>query len=525
MPTLVCVPIAVHDPGQALADANHARLAGADLVEFRLDSFFDGDEATLNPCVTLVEGSPLPCIATCRPTWEGGEYDGEEAPRIALFERLGTARHAPRYLDVELAAYTRSMNLRQKVDLSIDHHKQQREMTTGLILSLHDFEGRPATLARSLLALREQKNAAIHKVAFRARSLRDNLELFDLLAHRDRPTIALGMGTYGLMSRVLAPKFGGFLTFASLRPASTTAPGQPTIAELLTLYRFRSISRSTKVFGIVGDPVEHSRSPAMHNAGFERVGFDGVYLPLPVAPGYESLKATLTELLAHDGLDLTGLSVTMPHKQHLVRLAREQGWAVDELAERCGAANTLVRERDSIRVINTDGPAVVECLAHSGLALHDAPVLVLGAGGMAQAAAFALADAGARVHVHNRTARHARELARALPGGVHLETLDGVPPMRAIVQCTPFGMAGGPAPGESPMSGDALHDAMIVETVYHPRDTPLVQAATARGLRVIDGLDILVTQAAAQFRAFTGHDAPIHLLRQAAQDQEPHRQV
>lgn len=496
MTTLVCVPIAVDTPEQALADAHHAQLAGADMVEFRLDAFIE-DASQIDACAKLVADSPLPCIATCRPNWEGGEYEGDEPTRLALFEHLAQAEHAPRYMDIELAT------------------KSKPDIGDCIILSTHDFEGRPANLTRQLLQLRDS-SAAVHKIAFRARSLRDNLELFDILTQRDRPTIALGMGAYGLMSRVLAPKFGGFLTFASLKPEATTAPGQPSIAELLSLYRFKSITRTTKVFGIVGDPVEHSRSPAMHNAGFERVGYDGVYLPLPVAPGFESLKATLTELLASDTLNLAGLSVTMPHKENLVRLAREQGWSIDALAEQCGAANTLARDGDSIRVLNTDGPAVADCLARTGLRLMDAPVLILGAGGMAQAAAFALADAGARVNIHNRTAERAQELAGRVDGR-HVESLEDLPPMRAIVQCTPLGLAGGPAPGESPIFADALGDATIVETVYHPRETPLVQAATTRGLRVIDGLDVLVTQAAAQFRAFTGHDAPIDLLRKAAQ--------
>lgn len=516
MPTLLCVPIAVDDVHQALQDAQHARLAGADMVEFRLDSFFDGDEERIAPCVRLIEDSPLPCIATCRPTWEGGHYDGTDQDRIALFERLGTASHPPRYIDVEFAAYTRSMNLRQKVDISVQHDKQQREMSTGLILSMHDFEGRPATLTRQLLSLREQRNAAVHKVAFRARSLRDNIEIFDILAHRDRPTIALGMGAFGLLTRVLAPKFGGFLTFASLKPESTTAPGQPTIPDLLNLYRFRSISRATKVFGIIGHPVEHSKSPAMHNAGFERVGFDGVYLPMPVAEGYESLKATLTELLGYAPLDLTGFSVTMPHKENLVRLAREQGWTIDPLADRAGAANTLVREGSHIRITNTDGPAVVDCLRRAGVDPNGARVLILGAGGMAASCSHALTDAGTHVYIHNRTADRARKLADTVAGARIAESLDDLPPMRAIVQCTPIGMAGGPAQDQSPIPADALGDAVIVETVYHPLETPLVKAATARGLRVIDGLDVLVTQAAAQFQAFTGSAAPVDLFREAA---------
>lgn len=499
MSTLLCVPIAVDTPEQALADAEHARLAGADLIEFRLDAFFE-EASQIDACVRLVADSPLPCIVTCRPAWEGGEYEGDEATRTALFERLIEAEHPPRYVDAELAAESRPT--------SSDRNG------TGLILSMHDFEGRPATLTRQLLKLREDQHSAVHKIAFRARSLRDNLELFEILAHRDRPTIALGMGAFGLMSRVLAPKFGGFLTFASLRPETTTAPGQPTIADLLGLYRFKSITRGTKVFGIVGDPVEHSRSPAMHNAGFERLGFDGVYLPLPVAAGYESLKATLTELLASDSLDLTGLSVTMPHKEDLVRLAREQGWEIDDLAERCGAANTLVRTPAGVRVLNTDGPAVVGCLRGAGVEFGN--VLVLGAGGMARAVAFALADAGAHIHVHNRTPERARELAEAVPSAVHLESLEELEPMQAIVQCTPVGMAGGPAPDQSPISADALGDAAVVETVYHPRETPLVRDAAAHGLRVIDGLDVLVAQALGQFSLFTGHAAPAELFREAA---------
>lgn len=190
---------------------------------------------------------------------------------------------------------------------------------------------------------------------------------------------------------------------------------------------------------------------------------------------------------------------------------------MDGLADRCGAANTLVREGEAIRIMNTDGPAVVDSLTRAGVELDGSPVLVLGAGGMARAAAFALAEAGARVHIHNRTAERAHTLAENIDGAVHLESLSDLAPMRAIVQCTPLGMASGPAPGESPIPAEALGEATIVETVYRPRETPLVQAATARGLRVIDGLDVLVTQAAAQFQAFTGHNAPADLFREAAQ--------
>jgi 3-dehydroquinate dehydratase/shikimate dehydrogenase len=342
MLALVCVPITVHEEAAALRDADLAKNAGADLVEFRIDEFFSGsgDEREEKTILRLVAQSPLPCIITCRAASEGGQYDGDDTDRISLYERLGTAsgkgEHPPRYIDCELATYTRSANLKQKVNLAVDHPAQLRDLRTSLILSMHDFNGRPADLTRRVIQASAEPAASIIKIAYRARSLRDNLELLELPSHLSKPTIALGMGEFGLMSRVLAPKFGGFLTFASLRPTSTTAPGQPTVRELLDVYRFRSIRRATSVYGVVGWPVAHSLSPQIHNAGFEAVEHDGVYLPLPIAASddaeasYLSFKSTLLDLVEHPHLDFKGCSVTIPHKENLVRLAREQQWGMDE---------------------------------------------------------------------------------------------------------------------------------------------------------------------------------------------------
>ncbi len=341
MPSLVCVPIMVQELAAALRDAAMARDQGADLVEFRVDEFFNGsgDEQETKAIVRLVAESPLPCIVTCRVMGEGGGYDGDEIERVALYERLGRSEgkgeHPPKYLDIELASYLKSANLRQKVDLAvgIPDTALPGETRASLILSVHDMGGRPADLMRRLAALNAQAGAAVLKVAYRARSLRDSLELLDLPAQAHKPTIALGIGEFGLLSRVLAPKFGGFLTFAALRPTTTTAPGQPTVRELLDLYRFRAIGAKTAVYGVVGWPVTHSLSPLVHNAGFDEVRHDGVYLPLPIGAGedeessYLSLKATLLELIHHPKLTLRGVSVTAPHKENVMRLAGE--WVGD----------------------------------------------------------------------------------------------------------------------------------------------------------------------------------------------------
>lgn len=533
MSTLVCVPIMAEDAASALADAADARRQGADLVEFRIDRLFsgEGDDAGERAALALCRDSPLPCIITCRPSWEGGDYDGDEPARISLFEKLGTSNHPPAYIDVELAAYTRSANVRQKINLAVEHPKQQRDLHTRLILSIHDFTARPRDLTRRLAAARAEPAASVIKVAYRCRSLRDNLELFDILRERDRPTIALGMGEFGLMSRVLAPKFGAFLTFASLRDSAATAPGQPTIHELLNLYRFRKINPATSVYGVIGWPVSHSLSPLIHNAGFDSVGHDGVYLPLPVVAHdadpdltCTSFQSTLEELASHPDLLLRGLSVTMPFKTCLARYAQHQCSEIHPpMVRASGAANTARlldhhsqqhgTSRLPIQVANTDASAVRQLLTQQLNGLGGRTIAVFGAGGVARAAAFACAHEGAHVFVCARNPAKASSLASHLTahvdstrnGSVHAlslhETLSR--PFDALINCTPVGMKNGPDPhGCSIPLADMPNlptNAIVFDTVYNPIETPLIRQARARGFRVIDGAQMFVTQAAAQF--------------------------
>ncbi|MCG3123081.1 MAG: Shikimate dehydrogenase (NADP(+)) [Phycisphaerales bacterium] len=568
--TLVCVPIMMRDVDSALADATAAANLGADLVEFRVDEFFTGGaeaEAQTRAIMELVSSCPVAAIVTCRHSSEGGSYDGDEEDRVELYRALaaatGPGRHPPRYLDFELERYAASNARRAEVNAAVDAERTRTsfdalggEEKPTLILSNHDFQGRPADLARRVIRMRAEAAAGVLKIAYRARSLRDNLELFDLLSERDRPMIALGMGEFGLISRLLAPKFGGFLTFAALRPAATTAPGQPTVRELVDTYRFRSINRRTKVYGIAGWPVGHSKSPLVHNAGFEATRFNGVYVPLPIAvaegdaadaqSSYASFKATLLALAEHPRLDLSGLSVTIPHKENLVRLGREQGWDLDELSGLCGAANTMVIDRDErggvarVRILNTDAPAAISCLEERIGSLRGKVVGVLGAGGVARAIVFALARAGATVRVCNRSAARAEELAAAAARATgadvrgHELSSDIVSSMAATtaawVNCTPIGMAGGPDPAGSPIEfkpgsgpgAGALSNfpagTAVLDTVYNPARTPLLEAAQAAGLVTIDGVSMFVRQAEAQFSAWTGTNAPPGLFERTVRD-------
>ncbi|TVQ33578.1 MAG: type I 3-dehydroquinate dehydratase [Phycisphaeraceae bacterium] len=541
--TLLCVSIMADDAEAALRLATLARDRGADMIEFRLDHLLPDDptDEQFGDITRLISACPLPCIATCRPLHEGGDFEGPDAVRLDLFRRLATAEHPPRWIDLELSTLERDAELARQL-LGIftpEAAAGDSELTSSLVVSTHDFKSRPADLYQRLERMRRFEPAKTNKIAWMARSVRDNLDLFELLSERDRPTIALAMGEAGILSRVLAPKFGGFLTFASLEPTAVTAPGQPTLDELLNLYNIRAITRATCVYGVVGWPVEQSKSPLLHNCAFNQPhpsdhtarAHDGVYLPLPVAPGWESFKATLGALVDHPTLDFRGASVTIPHKEHLLRLAQErecEGWITDPLAARIGAANTLARRDDgSWLITNTDAPAITVCLRRTmGDGLQGRRIAIIGAGGVARAAACAVSDAGATAVIYNRTQQRAEMLAAELKGAgkivaapwnkLHQSCAE------AYINCTPIGMRGGPAPDKTPLDLDTLEDCqpqtVIFDTVYNPTETPLLQAARARNLPTIDGVDMFIHQAAAQSELWTQRPAPVELFERLMRD-------
>lgn len=509
----------------ALDVARRAHEQGARLIEWRIDRVTDTPELIEE----LVRESPVPCIVTCRPTWEGGDYDGNDQDRISLIERIALNDDRPHYVDLEAAAYFRSANLRQKANLVVQHPGQTRENASRLILSVHDFKGRPDTLYQRLESMASEEACAVVKIAWFARSIRDNLEAFELVRTRSKPMIALCMGEFGVPSRILAPKFGSLLTFAPVDVDFGTAPGQIPLHELRETYRFDSINADTRVYGVVGWPVGHSQSPRVHNRIFDATGFNGVYVPLPVAPEYEPFKASVLSWLDYEPLTFRGASVTLPHKQNLVRLAREEGWDIDPMVDDVGAANTLaVTDAGRVSISNTDVAALVDSITMMLETddLRDRRAAVIGAGGVARAAVAGLSARGATVVIYNRTFEHAETLAAAFHGkpDVHGGARHVVAARiekicdtccDIFVNATPVGMEGGPAPDESPIPADVGStpkwgpETLVMDTVYQPVNTPLIEAAARDGCRVVDGLDMFIRQAARQSQIWTGR-APDH---------------
>lgn len=268
------------------------------------------------------------------------------------------------------------------------------------------------------------------------------------------------------------------------------------------------ISGRTRVAGVMGSPIAHSLSPALHNAGYEALGLDWAYVAFEVPAG-----GAVAALDAVRALGLGGLNVTMPHKADVAA-------AVDHLtptAAALGAVNTVVPEADGLLGDSTDGPGFLAALTDEGFDPAGRRCLVLGAGGAARAVVHALGTAGASVDVTARR-REAAIVAAELADGrvVGPEAADGA---ELVVNATPVGMARTPGlPVDPARLGSGQ---LVVDLVYDPRDTELLRAARARGAATADGVGMLVHQAALSFRAFTGEDAPLAALRAAVAVNSP----
>jgi shikimate dehydrogenase len=261
------------------------------------------------------------------------------------------------------------------------------------------------------------------------------------------------------------------------------------------------------VAGIIGDPVAHSRSPAIHNAGYAALGLDWVFVAFPVPAG-EAASA----LDGVRALGIAGLSVTMPHKS-------DAAAACDELtatAAALGAVNLVVNRDGVLLGESTDGAGFLGSLADEGVEPQGISAVVVGSGGAGRSIVLALGEAGADVTVAGRDLARA-ETAAALTSGaraIDFSALEReVPGAGLIVNATPLGMQ-----GESPPFSVAslADDAFVYDTVYHPLETPLLVQARARGLRCANGLGMLVHQAYVGFEQLTGHEAPRAAMAEAA---------
>ncbi|HEX8282223.1 MAG TPA: shikimate dehydrogenase [Pyrinomonadaceae bacterium] len=506
----VCVPVCVRRAEELRPSvARAAELA--DVIELRLDCLAESELTAARSLLGALLGETRrPFVLTYRPREQGGGRD------VSLEERADFWRDLPEALrDVDGRG-------RDFVDLELDLLESPVAASFGelfrrfrIICSQHDFEGTPTGL-EELFARMARTPAEIIKVATKANSITDCVEVLRLCERgrrEGRETIAVSMGEAGLLTRVLAPAFGAFLTYGSLDAAQATAPGQITARELREVYRVDSLNARTLVAGLVGSPVGHSLSPHTHNAAFAATGLDAVYIPFEVTDLSEFVRRMADPRTRELAWNLRGLSVTAPHKQaiipHLDRVA--------ENASRVGAVNTVVVSSErGLEGFNTDADASVVPL--DGLfELKGARAAVVGAGGAARALLWALGERGASATVFARDAARGREVAREF--GAESAALDGASfgGFDVVVNATPLGTRGA-RETETPASASQLRGARVAyDLVYNPAETRFLREAREAGCRTVGGLGMLVAQAEEQFRLWTGQEAPPGVMLAAAE--------
>jgi 3-dehydroquinate dehydratase/shikimate dehydrogenase len=463
--------------GRTIDEMRHALNAAsdADMIEVRLDFMDQPDVAA------VLDGRQKPVIVTCRAKWEGGHFPGTEEERRRILEtalRLGAD-----YVDVEAAA-----------DFAADLVR-----STGgrrVVMSEHHFDKTPADLPERLASL-DATNASVTKLAFGVTSLQEMLPLFNLpaRAHGDG-RVLIAMGRAGLASRVLAARLGSPWTYAG----DQVAPGQLSTSRLLDDFRFRHIAPDAALYAVVGNPIVHSRSPVMHNAGFAALGLNAAYVPLEARDAEDFVRFARAT-------GLRGASITTPFKVSLLPYVDE----IEPLAQRVGAINTLVVRDDRWIGANTDVDGFLAPLAGK-MALARTRATVLGSGGAARAVAVALADRGARVTLAARRP----EAARATAGLVNGEAGEFPPRPGSwdlLVNATTVGSTANPG---NPAGETGLTGTLVYDLVYTPAETELLTRARAAGCQTIGGLEMLIAQAERQFELWTGQRPPDGLFRRAS---------
>src|ERR1700730_17381369 len=383
----VCVAVIGSDPNQ-MGEKAELLVRDNPFLEFRLD-YLSKPSLAFSRIKRFIEShSGTVVIATCRRVASGGKFRGSIASQLDVLGKAAAA--GCQLVDVEL----------QTASKCKPEQLQKLRTRAALILSFHDFRATKKldeTLQKMLAY-----PADFYKIVSMATTLADNVTMIKFLAREgDRHSlVGMCMGEQGIISRVLGVRAGSVFTFAAAVAGEETAPGQVTAQELRNVYRIEHVDVATRVYGVAGDPVAHSLSPAIMNAALRREHVNGVYLALH-AKTLRDLLSCVRDIPIH------GLSITMPYKEGVLKHLDN----TDSHTTKIRACNTVVRAQDGkLYGFNTDAAGVVRPLEQR-ITIEKAKILVLGAGGAARAAVFGLKERGAEVYILNRTAGPALKLA------------------------------------------------------------------------------------------------------------------
>ncbi len=510
--TYLAVPIAAPNLDQAKQQIKAARAAGAEMLELRTDYLKNLSVDLVKKLIAEAKstlGRKLPLIVTCRDARQGGAVDYPLQLRINVL--TSALKTGAEFIDFEYENFLSTEN-QERIEVALSQSSKGR-----LIISAHNFQTKFDHLSKLHRRITTSYPAAIPKLVYTANHINDCFEAFDLLHSTGGERSIWCMGAAGFISRIIAKKLGSFATFASIDESAATAPGQLTTEQFKKLYRYDSIDPDTELFGVIASPVAHSLSPAIHNACFEDMNMNRLYLPLLVQGDLKEFNDFLDNIIKRPWLNFKGFSVTIPHKQNALKLVKENQGFIEPLAEKIGAVNTLLIDADGkLSAYNTDYAGALDAITSmmkiARSALKDLPVAVIGAGGVARAIVAGLSDTGARIKIYNRTVEKGEKLAAEF--NCNFAPLDELPNLKAklLVNSTSVGMH--PDTDVTPLPKEYIKkDMTIFDTVYNPPQTLLLKQAKQKKAKTIDGLSMFINQAVTQFKLFTGQNPNLKLMR------------
>lgn len=434
----------------------------AECIEFRIDLIEKRDIGHISKLKSVAK---LPVIFTLRHQAHGGAFEGNEREREEKFLELMSLE--PNYVDLEWDA---PFTLEGKV-----------------IVSYHNFEETPEDLEGVLEKMRA-KRGVIYKLATQANSSIDALRMLTLV-QKEKDVAGMCMGEKGKITRILGPIVDSPLTYSYV--GKETAPGQLNCQELQSLYRFDHLNRSTKIYALIGDPVEHSIGHLVHNHHFQKEGVDGVYVKIPLR---ETELSSFFQLIR--SFPFKGISVTMPLKEKVAPFLD----AIDPETEKIGAINTLMKNEGRWYGLNTDGKGALDALEKREKVAGKV-VLILGAGGAAKAIAFETMHRGGKVVIANRTDEKGKRLAHQVGGSAISFNEVDVCPYDFVINTTSVGM--GEKLSATPLPPRMIREKSIaLDVVIHPKKTHFLDLIQEKKGKVAYGTEMFAQQALGQLRAW-----------------------
>ncbi|XP_059625761.1 bifunctional 3-dehydroquinate dehydratase/shikimate dehydrogenase, chloroplastic-like isoform X2 [Cornus florida] len=496
---LVCTTLECETMEEMVYSMEKAKEEGADLVELRMDSMsfshiFEIEQLLKQRTLPVIVSFRLNSPRTSRPA------DSKNTCLQVLTLALE--------LDVEFVEI--ELEVASKVGIT---EFMKKRLNSKIIVSDHVNGGKPSReKLGNLIACLQSTGADVIKLLIDVDYITDIAPLFHMLTHSQVtvqvPLIATAVGDRGLISQLLGPKFGAFLVCGSLEGKSI--PGLPPLLSIKRVYKLEYINADTKVFGLISNPVGHSKGPLLHNPAFRHTRYNGIYVPMLVDDIKEFFRV-------YSGTDFAGFSVGIPHKEAAVECCDE----VHPLAKSIGAVNTIVRRPTDGKLVgyNTDCEASITAIedalrerqAANGEISHASPLagkvfVLVGAGGAGRALAFGAKSRGARVFIFNRNNERAKSLALAVSGeAMPYECLDKFCPGNGMILANASSVGMQPNSNQTPISKEALRAYdLVFDSVYTPRNTRLLQESAEVGAIVVSGVEMFIRQALGQFKLFTG---------------------